>query len=259
MLDKDLKPIVDEIIDSTKRIISGSPLNNLFDLSTEDVTFYVDGTNGSDDNDGTYSSPFKTLGKAYSMIPKFYNNKYTIDIGENEDYILTEYDINALEEIKYSNNKSEPIAITGSGLGGSKTNIDITGIQGIIPTGLNNIIFEKCKFGATSNTISLFLEYSNNITFSECEINCSLFVNYSKNVCFESCTFNACTSGSIITSTKSSIDFSQGINVFSNGNSNVSGIKINYGDLRVKCDIAVDGGVVSDIISNYSTVISYTS
>ena len=257
MIDKDLKLIVDEIIDSTKRIINGSPLNNLFDLSTEDTTYYVDGTNGSDDNDGSYSKPFKTLGKAYGSIPKFYNNKYIIDISKKEEYTITKSDVEALEEKKYGNIKSKPIVITGSGLS-SNTNIIFPHTY-IYIVGLENIIFKECKITTDNKSFSLHLNNSSNITFDNCDINCSMLIDCCKDVTLKFCTLNACNSSNIISATESYIDIIGGLNINSNGESNVSGIKITYGDLRVKCDIAVDSGVVSDIISNYSTVISYTS
>lgn len=48
---------------------------------TGDKTYYVDETNGDDTNDGlTTDTPFKTIGKAWKMIPTFFNSGYTIKI-----------------------------------------------------------------------------------------------------------------------------------------------------------------------------------
>lgn len=48
---------------------------------TGNKTYYVDETNGDDTNDGlTTDTPFKTIGKAWKMIPTFFNSVYTIKI-----------------------------------------------------------------------------------------------------------------------------------------------------------------------------------
>lgn len=47
----------------------------------------IDGTNGSDNNDGSYSSPVKTLEKAWSMIPKFHKDSYEIEFINNDYFI----------------------------------------------------------------------------------------------------------------------------------------------------------------------------
>ncbi|KIL42090.1 hypothetical protein SD70_02585 [Gordoniibacillus kamchatkensis] len=46
----------------------------------QSITYYVDGTNGSDSGDGSAARPFKTIGKAVSMIPQVLNHTYTISI-----------------------------------------------------------------------------------------------------------------------------------------------------------------------------------
>ena len=48
---------------------------------TGNKTYYVDETNGDDTNDGlTTDTPFKTIGKAWGMIPTFFNSVYEIKI-----------------------------------------------------------------------------------------------------------------------------------------------------------------------------------
>lgn len=48
---------------------------------TGDKTYYVDGTNGSDDNDGlTTTTAFKTIEKAWNTIPVLFENNYTIKL-----------------------------------------------------------------------------------------------------------------------------------------------------------------------------------
>lgn len=48
---------------------------------TGDKTYYVDGTNGSDDNDGSsVSKAFKTIEKAWSTIPVLFESNYTIKL-----------------------------------------------------------------------------------------------------------------------------------------------------------------------------------
>jgi hypothetical protein len=56
--------------------LGGIPL-----VSTESKTYYIDATNGSDNNDGlTPATAFKTWAKAASMIPRFLFHPYTIVI-----------------------------------------------------------------------------------------------------------------------------------------------------------------------------------
>jgi hypothetical protein len=50
------------------------------DMSVQNVTMYVDGTNGSDSGDGSAAKPFKTIGKAIAQIPQVVNHGYTINI-----------------------------------------------------------------------------------------------------------------------------------------------------------------------------------
>jgi hypothetical protein len=59
--------------------------------SVQNVTMYVDVTNGSDSGDGSAAKPFKTIGKAVSMIPQVINHQYIINVAPgtyNEDVIL---------------------------------------------------------------------------------------------------------------------------------------------------------------------------
>lgn len=62
------------------------------DKSLKDTTYYVDGTNGSDSGDGSASKPFKTIGKAISMIPQILNHNFTINVAAgtySEDILIS--------------------------------------------------------------------------------------------------------------------------------------------------------------------------
>ncbi|BDR64415.1 BppU family phage baseplate upper protein [Clostridium tetani] len=56
-------------------------IDKILNKSTEDITYYVDEINGSDDNDGlSKDTAFKTLRKAIESIPSISGSQYIIDI-----------------------------------------------------------------------------------------------------------------------------------------------------------------------------------
>lgn len=66
---------------------NASSLNEKANLATTpsktiaNITFFVDASNGNDDNDGLQiSSPFKTISKAISMIPQIVNHTVNINV-----------------------------------------------------------------------------------------------------------------------------------------------------------------------------------
>lgn len=60
--------------------VISNKINNI-KYVTGDKTYYVDGTNGSDDNDGSSTSKaFKTIEKAWNTIPVLFENNYTIKL-----------------------------------------------------------------------------------------------------------------------------------------------------------------------------------
>jgi hypothetical protein len=63
------------------------------DMSLKDMTYYVDGTNGSDSGDGSASKPFKTIGKFTSLYNNtIVNHTITVNIAAgtyNEDVIIS--------------------------------------------------------------------------------------------------------------------------------------------------------------------------
>ncbi len=59
---------------------SGIASNTVPIATTADLTFYVNPSTGSDENPGTSGSPFKTIAKAISLIPKIVNHNVTINL-----------------------------------------------------------------------------------------------------------------------------------------------------------------------------------
>lgn len=53
-----------------------------YSATTQNLEYWVDGTNGSDDNDGSSGSPFKTIAKAVSLIPRIVNHNVTINLAD---------------------------------------------------------------------------------------------------------------------------------------------------------------------------------
>lgn len=133
--------------------------------SVANVTMYVDATNGSDSNDGSARRPFKTIGKAISMIPQVINHQYIINVAAgiyNEDVILNGF--------------------IGAGLTGSGSSIGIYGItlqasntaQGATNINAGKIIsckgrFEFNGFTATTTTDNGFTAgYAQYAIFTSC-------------------------------------------------------------------------------------------
>lgn len=53
---------------------------NVPQKTTADMTLYVDGTNGSDGNNGSAEKPFKTIQRAVNSVPQVVNHWVTINI-----------------------------------------------------------------------------------------------------------------------------------------------------------------------------------
>ena len=53
-----------------------------YSATTQNLEYWVDGTNGSDDNDGSQEHPFATINKAISMIPQIVNHNVTINLAD---------------------------------------------------------------------------------------------------------------------------------------------------------------------------------
>lgn len=51
-----------------------------YSATTQDLEYWVDGTNGSDNNDGSYEHPFATINKALGLIPQVVNHSVDIYI-----------------------------------------------------------------------------------------------------------------------------------------------------------------------------------
>ena len=65
-----------------------------YSATTQNLEYWVDGTNGSDNNNGSSGSPFKTIAKAVSMIPQIVNHSVTINVADgsySEGITLTGY------------------------------------------------------------------------------------------------------------------------------------------------------------------------
>jgi hypothetical protein len=51
-----------------------------YSATTQDLEYWVDGTNGSDNNDGSFEHPFATINKALGLIPQVVNHEVEIII-----------------------------------------------------------------------------------------------------------------------------------------------------------------------------------
>lgn len=63
-------------------IDSGIASNTVPIATTADLTFYVNSSTGSDENDGSSGSPFATIAKAISLIPQIVNHEVTINLAD---------------------------------------------------------------------------------------------------------------------------------------------------------------------------------
>jgi hypothetical protein len=73
---------------------SGIASNTVPIATTQNLTFYVNPSTGNDDNNGSSGSPFKTIAKAVSMIPRIVNHDvkiYLADGNYSEGITLTGY------------------------------------------------------------------------------------------------------------------------------------------------------------------------
>jgi hypothetical protein len=65
-----------------------------YSATTADLTFYVNPSTGDDNNNGSSGSPFKTIAKAISLIPRIVNHNVTINLADgnySEGITLTGY------------------------------------------------------------------------------------------------------------------------------------------------------------------------
>lgn len=57
-----------------------------YSATTQSLEYWVDGTNGSDSNDGSQEHPFATIDKAVSMIPQIVNHSVNIYVADGTYY-----------------------------------------------------------------------------------------------------------------------------------------------------------------------------
>ena len=67
-------------------------------LGQFNITFYVDATNGDDNNDGSSANPFKTIKKACDSVPV--GGNATINLAQNQTYLI-DSDINVTNKRIY--------------------------------------------------------------------------------------------------------------------------------------------------------------
>ena len=154
---------------------------------TGNKTYYVDATNGDDTNDGlTTDTPFKTMGKAWKMIPTFFSSVYTIKIiGDYSDTVFFEPKI-ATEFsnriIIMSNDESNISTITGSwyfiniNAVGYGTSTIYAGLYlgslkfvgaGIQFYGCKEGYVNNCIFDGTTSMTNFVYVYNSNVTVSK--------------------------------------------------------------------------------------------
>jgi len=96
---------------------SGIASNTVPKATTANLTFYVNPSTGSDENPGTSGSPFKTIAKAISLIPKIVNHNVTINLADgsySEGITLTGYMGGGI--ITIAGNAANPENVVLSGL-----------------------------------------------------------------------------------------------------------------------------------------------
>ena len=252
-VDKDLKIVVDTIIDSTKTIINGSPINNIFDVNEEETKYiFVNQTNGNDDNDGSnYDTPVASLKKAYEMIPKFYNNTYKISF-LSSDYYVTEEDINALKENKFSNKDNNPIYI----MSGNLDFVKIDTYDNVFS--LNNILFSHITFqkkdleGYYQRGTNIVFSNSN-VKFNNCEFRYPIEIKNSDIDFTLECKFYTCKNNfNLLTITNSNVDFI-GASSFNNeeGHTNCGAINATDSIVNLLYDLSFIS-MAEDVDFNYT-------
>ena len=97
-----------------------------YGVKAKQSDFYVDSSNGSDSNDGTQSSPFRSLEQALKQLDARYTDGYTIHLQENGTYTWDSANVRGISAsftlLPYGNTwDSVTSALSSSGYGISYT------------------------------------------------------------------------------------------------------------------------------------------
>ncbi len=84
--------------------------------TTQNITYYVDPTNGNDENEGTENAPFKTIQKAIDSLPKIINHEVRILLEDgiyNENITISGFIGTGELSIRGRNLNKETVIING--------------------------------------------------------------------------------------------------------------------------------------------------
>lgn len=147
-----------------------SPLQiNTASVTTKDITYYIDVTNGLDTNDGSQSNPFKTITHAINLIPQIINHTININVMAgtyNENVILSGLLGNGTVYINGGSDTTTAINYTVMTVIAKNctVGINITGFNGVSAdinnntfynNGSSHIIFKSCITTFTNHNSSI--------------------------------------------------------------------------------------------------------
>lgn len=97
-------------------IDSGIASNTVPIKTTQNLTFYVNSATGSDENDGSSGSPFKTIAKAISLIPQIVNHDVAINLADgsySEGITLSGYVGKGIISVKGNTTTPSNVVLSG--------------------------------------------------------------------------------------------------------------------------------------------------